>query len=142
MAASSLTTTTMPQGSVNVQAITATGSTKFQIGHKYTTRRTTSFDSKNRREILNWLSPLSFRETHERIASEAMLKDQSELPSEEQYHAGKWLLDSDTFDSWRSGEANHRRLWYYGMRTILIPLHNSGRTIFANLHQLEPERPS
>jgi hypothetical protein len=101
---------------VSVQTINAEGNARIQVGPTIITRGSTGFDFKNRQKILNWLSPLSFHEAHERISNQALLKDQSTPPGEEQYHAGKWLLDSNTFDDWQSRKPGRLKLWYYGMR--------------------------
>lgn len=98
--------------------IEAKDHTRMQFGHTFITRRSTSFNSKYRTQILNWLSPLTFLQTHERISNDAKLKDQSEEAGERNYSAGQWLLETDVFDKWRGQE--QRMLWYYGMRKLIF----------------------
>ncbi len=78
----------------------------------YLTRRASTFD-RRRPAIVKWLSPLNFDSIHENIHYEASVADQSEFSRNEQY-AGKWLLESDKFDAWRTRRM--RKLWYFGMR--------------------------
>ncbi|KAJ8127874.1 hypothetical protein O1611_g5761 [Lasiodiplodia mahajangana] len=88
----------------------------------YLARRASTFD-RRRPAIVKWLSPLNFDGIHERIHYEASVADQSELSRDEQY-AGKWLLESDQFDAWRTGEM--RKLWYFGMP-------GAGKTVLASI---------
>jgi hypothetical protein len=104
----------MSSSAIQVQTISVTGNGKVHVGPSYVTRRPTTFDSKNRKQILDWLSPLTFHETHERIKREALLHGQSKDLNHESYSAGQWLLESDEFDEWRSRK--FPKLWYHGMR--------------------------
>ena len=58
---------------------------------------------KMRKEILRWLSPDDFEETHERH-----FKKRFE-------NTGQWLLDDPRFTNWRD-ETQSSLLWCYGAR--------------------------
>jgi hypothetical protein len=76
-------------------------------------QRALTFESRSRNDILKWLSPLSFQQTHERIRDKALLQDKTMVSLNDDY-TGKWLLESDVFDRWQSREIC--KLWYHGMR--------------------------
>ncbi|KAF2476515.1 uncharacterized protein BDR25DRAFT_252579, partial [Lindgomyces ingoldianus] len=98
-----------------------------------TTRRSTTFGSKTRNAILNWLSPLAFNRTHMRIKEKASLQDQA-TESLSGDSTGNWLLEDDAFDDWRSRKLPY--LWYYGMP-------GAGKTVLASIiidHMLELEK--
>lgn len=65
-------------------------------------------------KVLQWLSQLSFEEKHQDVLSKLH-------PG-----TGKWLLDSDTFKSWRNGQFDTPpNLWCPGTR-MLVPLATRG----------------
>lgn len=65
----------------------------------------TATENKVRTAILSWLSPLQMGRVHQSIAEQA------------QQGSGRWLLNSDPFLEWRSGEK--KLLWCSGMRAFL-----------------------
>lgn len=72
-----------------------------------------------RNAILDWLSPLTFRHTHEEIRHKVVREDDSPMARSAGDYSGKWLLESDVFDEWRSRKI--RKLWYHGMRKSQFP---------------------
>ena len=56
-----------------------------------------------RRNILKWISPNDFEETHERHFQKRF------------ENTGQWLLDDPRFKNWRD-EAQSSLLWCYGAR--------------------------
>ncbi|KAI0387576.1 hypothetical protein F5Y04DRAFT_286680 [Hypomontagnella monticulosa] len=82
---------------------------------------TTSTDP--RPAILKWLSPLSFHQTHGNIQSQSRVSKQSEASSSGHY-AGKWLLESELFITWKAREV--RKLWCVGMP-------GAGKTVLASI---------
>ena len=57
-----------------------------------------------RRKILEWLSPIDFKETHE-----GHLKKRFQS-------TGQWLLDNPNFIKWRDDKAHSKLLWCQGAR--------------------------
>lgn len=97
---------------ISIQAQTIAGNARVHNGDVYITRRSSTL-IKKRQEIFRWLSPLSFHSSHQRIQDGARILEQSD-GSRGDIYSGKWLLESDTLDSWRSRKI--RKLWYLGMR--------------------------
>lgn len=67
----------------------------------------------DRADILRWLPSVAMEKTHEQIQLQALIPFQDRLRDDGRY-PGKWLLESDTFDTWLSRKV--RKLWYIGMR--------------------------
>lgn len=65
--------------------------------------------------VLNWLSPLNAAETHHRIRELTPIQS-GDIRSISGDCTGKWLLESDVFDDWRSRTISH--LWYHGIRKL------------------------
>ncbi|KAG9761560.1 hypothetical protein KCU73_g2326, partial [Aureobasidium melanogenum] len=81
-------------------------------------------ENSHRSKVLKWLSPLHPRGDHEQVRGKAAISKQSNN-RHSGYTAGRWLLDSDVFDQWRSGEL--RKLWYIGMP-------GAGKSVLAYEH--------
>lgn len=79
---------------------------------------------KFRTEVLNWLSPLTFRSFHEEVRNKAVHQDTTVHARNSGKYSGKWLLESDAFEEWRSRET--RKLWYHGMP-------GAGKTVLASV---------
>jgi len=106
---------------------------KIDVGGNLILNGTNPGSRDERSAILNWLSPLTFRQIHEDIAKNAVHQDQSAESRRRGDFSGKWLLESETFDRWRSREI--RRLWYHGMRECtpsLLSLAHPELTCFAS----------
>ncbi|KAF0330670.1 ankyrin repeat protein [Colletotrichum asianum] len=71
-----------------------------------------------------WLSSLDFAAFHKKVREEADLEKRGDRESYNGTHTGQWLLESGTFDRWKSKEI--RQLWYYGMagagKTTLVSI--------------------
>ena len=74
-----------------------TGAQHFHSDGKDTIR-----DMQERREIVNWLSPLNFKAVH------------GEILQIGQEGTGQWALESEEFQSWRNGSKEF--LWCRGIR--------------------------
>lgn len=77
-------------------------------------KRKSTLETDTRSSILDWLSPLTFRQTHEEIRDKIIHQDHCPEARRSGDYSGKWLLESEVFDQWRSREV--RKLWYHGMR--------------------------
>lgn len=79
---------------------------------------------KFRTDVLNWLSPLTFRSFHEEVRDKAVRQDTTVHARNSGNYSGKWLLESDPFEEWRSRVT--RKLWYHGMP-------GAGKTVLASV---------
>lgn len=79
---------------------------------------------KFRADVLNWLSPLTFRPFHEEVREKTVRQDTTVHARTSGNYSGKWLLESDAFEEWRSRET--RKLWYHGMP-------GAGKTVLASV---------
>ncbi|KAK5085748.1 hypothetical protein LTR05_005036 [Lithohypha guttulata] len=77
-----------------------------------------------RTAVLEWLSPLTFRRLHEEIRDKAIQKDDSNQARTSGEYSGRWLLESDTLDDWRSRRI--RKLWIHGMP-------GAGKSVLASI---------
>ena len=102
----------LPSSNATAGNINAGHNAHIKIGNTFNLIRSKTSDLK-RNQIFDWLSPLSFKRTLERIRDDAALLDSSDYLKNGLY-SGKWLLESETFDKWRSRDL--RKLWYLGMR--------------------------
>ncbi|KAI1388288.1 ankyrin repeat-containing domain protein [Hypoxylon trugodes] len=115
--------------SFTIQSQNISGDARVHNGNSYNTnyntflmRRASTFESR-RPGILKWLSPLNVEIDHDRVQDKSRVSEQSQASSDGQY-AGKWLLESDTFDDWASRKI--RKLWYFGMP-------GAGKTVLASV---------
>ncbi|OTA60848.1 hypothetical protein K449DRAFT_446114 [Hypoxylon sp. EC38] len=111
--------------SITISTQTVTGNARVQNGNNYNIfqlRKAPTFDSR-RPDILKWLSPLDHQLEHERIQDKSRVADQPNV-SDDGQHPGKWLLESDIFDAWRSRKI--KKLWYIGMP-------GAGKTVLASI---------
>ncbi|KAF0320395.1 ankyrin repeat protein [Colletotrichum asianum] len=67
-------------------------------------------------EIREWLLPIDFAATHERIRRDLDLgaPSKSRLQKEGVEYAGKWVLESHLFKEWLRPSSDKDRLWYCG----------------------------
>lgn len=94
-------------------------------------RRASSFGTKNRAAILQWLPYLDPSKIHERVREEAMLLNRNEPESDDGQYTGQWLVENEPFTKWLSQET--RYLWLEGMRKlkpifdymISLPVHHN-----------------
>ena len=70
--------------------------------HFYSEGKDTAHDVQERREIVNWLSPLNFKAVH------------GEILRIGQEGTGQWALKSEEFQTWRNG--SKELLWCRGIR--------------------------
>lgn len=100
--------------SIGIKSQIAQGNARVHNGHVYNIVKRASTFGQTRTSILQWLSPLNFRPTHERIREQARIEKSNSVSIDGDSYAGKWLIESDQFDEWLSGRL--KKLWCLGMR--------------------------
>ncbi len=115
------------QVAISIQSQVVDGDARVHNGNNfYLTRRSSTFNRRDA-DILKWLAPrVSFHQTHDRIREQARIAHHADSRDNDNY-PGKWLIESDKFDEWRSGTL--LKLWCLGMRRSPPPTPPLGRSM-------------